>query len=103
MDLLIGVWFVSGSVIVFFEGGCRPACTGTGSRVLSTSLPVPQIFLFLGDSKKQFPRFVPLPSFPNTVANSISFMLFQLRPSLSVTRSFRPGCPLALDLLFALG
>lgn len=100
-----------GSFIYFFRRRmCRLAAL---SRELSSSLPLLSktsgifVSLIIRDATTTsenaslvFSRFR-LPK--HTVANSISFVLFQLRPSLRVTRSFRPGCPLALDLLFALG
>lgn len=107
--------FVGGGIVLLFffffrRRMCRVAAL---SRELSSSLPLLSktsgifVSLIIRDATTTsenaslvFSRFR-LPK--HTVANSISFVLFQLRPSLRVTRSFRPGCPLALDLLFALG
>lgn len=95
----------------FFEGGCVVSLRSPGSyrhlflfyrkrRGFFVSLIIRDATTTSENASLVFSRFR-LPK--HTVANSISFVLFQLRPSLRVTRSFRPGCPLALDLLFALG
>lgn len=103
--------FVGGGIVFIFEGGCVVSLRSPGSyrhlflfyrkrRGFFVSLIIRDATTTSENASLVFSRFR-LPK--HTVANSISFVLFQLRPSLRVTRSFRPGCPLALDLLFALG